>query len=651
MVFFSDNLALFLSFCESARNQTNRHMKKRHLLCLFFGLLSLSPSLAQNAQVKRVDPTNWWVGMKNPNLQLLLYGPNAGTLTYTINYPGVKLVKANTVDNPNYVFLDVTIAPTTKPGTLQIVGKKGAQTVTQPYELKARTSTPKGQGLTAADFIYLIMPDRFANGDPANDKFPDMLDPQADTKNPYLRHGGDFKGIIDHLDYLSDMGATALWLTPVIANDETLKKEGPDRNQAGYHGYHFTDHYQVDKRFGGNAGYIGLADALHKRGMKLVQDAVYNHVSDDHWFFKDKPTPDWFNNWPTYTGSTHKEQPLYDPYGAEADRKTLLDGWFTSFLPDLNQRNPYVANYLIQHAVWSTEMFNLDGWRIDTYKYNDPAFLNRCNQALMNEYPNILLFGESVVNNPVGQAFFVKNTVSGFDFRSNQPSTLDFALYNATNDALNQNYDWDTGVNRLHQVLAQDVVYANPMKLVTFLENHDSDRYFSVIGEDVNKYKLGVAFLLTTRGIPQWYYGTEVLMKGTKNPTDAEVRKDFPGGFPGDKENKFEAAGRNERENDAFQFVRKLATYRRSNPVLQTGKLMQFVPQNGVYTYFRYNADKTVMVVMNSDKKEVTLDGARFAERTKGFSSARNVVTDETVSDLKTLKVPGQTVWVLELGK
>ncbi|MCX6215523.1 glycoside hydrolase family 13 protein [Spirosoma sp.] len=610
----------------------------------------LSAAMAQSARIQRINPTNWWVGMKNPNLQLLIYGPNAGSLTYTINYAGVKLVKAHTVENSNYAFLDLTIAPTAKAGTLTIVGKRGGQTLTQPFELKARDRSPKGQGVTAADFIYLIMPDRFANGDPANDKFPDMLDTQADTKNPYLRHGGDFKGIINHLDYLKDLGVTALWLTPVIDNDETLKKEGPDRNQAGYHGYHFTDHYQIDKRFGGIAGYIELASALHKRGMKLVQDAVYNHISDDHWFFKDKPMKDWVNVWPTYTGSTHKEQSLYDPHGSAADKKTLLDGWFTPFLPDLNQRNPYVANFLIQHAIWSTEMFSLDAWRIDTYKYNDLDFLNRCNKALMDEYPKIHLFGESVVNNPVGQAFFVKNTV-GFPFKSNQPGALDFVLYNAFNDALNQRFDWDSGVNRIHQVLAQDDVYADPNKLVTFLENHDTDRYLSVIGEDFDKYKLGVTWLLTTRGIPHWYYGTEILMKGTKNPSDAEVRKDFPGGFSGDKENKFESAGRTDRENEAVQFVRKLATYRRNNPVLQSGKLTQFVPQEGTYVYFRHDATKTVMIASNTGDKEISLDTSRFAERMNGFTSARNVQTDALFTDLKMIKLPAKSALVLELIK
>jgi len=600
--------------------------------------------------ITRIDPTNWWIGMNNPDVQLLVYGPNAGTLTYTVSYPGVNLVKISKVENPNYAFLDLRIMPSAKPGILRVVGQSGKQTISKEYELKARTREAKGTGVTSADLIYLIMPDRFANGDPSNDKFTAMADPNSDRTNPYLRHGGDLKGIADHLNYLTELGVTALWLTPVIENNERLKKEGPDRMQAGYHGYHFTDHYQIDKRFGGNEGYIAFSRAVHQAGMKLVQDAVYNHVSDDHWMFKDQPAKDWFNNWPAYTNSSHKEQPLYDPHGAETDKKVMLDGWFTPFLPDLNQRNPFLATYLIQHAIWSTEMFTLDAWRIDTYKYNDQAFMNRCNQALIAEYPNIHLFGESTASHPLGLSYFVKSNVN-FPFRSNLPGTLDFPLNGAINDALRQNFGWDEGVSRLYQTLAQDIVYADPMKLVTQLDNHDTDRYLSVMGDDFDKYKMGVTWLLTTRGIPSWYYGTEILMKNFKVPTDAEVRRDFPGGFPDDKENKFAAQGRNAKENEAFGYVSKLAHYRNVTPALHSGKLMQYVPQDGVYVYFRYDESKTVMIASNTQDKEKSLDTSRFSERMNGFSGARNVLTEEVINSLSVVKLPAKTVVVLELMK
>lgn len=616
----------------------------------FFLLLLCSFSFAQTPSIQRVDPTNWWTGMKDPHVQLMVYGPKAGTLAYTISYPGVTLIKTSKADNPNYAFLDVSIAASAKPGLFKITGKAGNQTVSHSYELKARTGETKGRGVSAADFIYLIMPDRFANGDPANDKFASMADTSADRSSPYLRHGGDFKGIADHLDYLKELGVTALWLTPVINNDETLKAEGPDRMQAGYHGYHFTDHYQIDPRFSGNEGYIQFSKTVHAQGMKLIQDAVYNHISNDHWIFKDPPFKDWFNNWPAYTGSSHKEQALYDPYGAQADKKLLSDGWFTDFLPDLNQRNPFLANYLIEHAIWSTETFSLDAWRIDTYKYNDLLFMNRCNQALLNEYPQIHLFGESTAATPLGLSYFVRSNVA-FPFKCNLPGSLDFPLNYAILDALRQNFGWDDGVSKLHQVLAQDVVYADPMKMVTSLDNHDMDRYLSVIGDDFDKYKMGITWLLTTRGIPSWYYGTEIMMKNFKNPSDAEVRRDFPGGFPGDAGNKFTAAGRSQQENEAFDYTRKLANYRKLTPALHSGKLLQFVPQNGVYVYFRYDATKTVMIATNTTDKETDVSTGRFAERMKGFTSAVNVITDEKINTLSTLRIPAKTSVVLELRK
>ena len=619
--------------------------------CLSFLLsLSMAGSLfAQNAQIQRVNPTNWWVGMKNPAVQLLVYGPNAGTLTYSVNYPGVKLLKAHRVENPNYAFLDLTIAPTAKPGTLRLVGKQGSQTLVQPFDLRARDKSPKGQGVTAADFIYLAMPDRFANGDESNDKFTDMADPNADRSNPFYRHGGDLAGAGQHLDYLKDLGVTAIWFTPVLENNQPLTNEGGVMRSA-YHGYGFTDHYAVDKRMGGNEAYKTFVQRAHAAGLKVVQDAVYNHCGINHWFLKDLPMKSWLHQWPTYTNTSYKYQPVTDPHGAESDRRVTLDGWFVPFLPDLNQSNPYVANFLIQHALWTVENFGVDAWRVDTYMYNDQPFMNRCNAALMTEYPKIHIFGESWVNNVVDQSYYTRNTIN-FPFKSNQPGGLDFVVQAAMLDALKQKFSWDDGVNRFYQALAQDAVYVDPNTLVTFLDNHDTDRFLSVIGEDFDKYKIGLTWLLTTRGIPSMYYGTEILMKNFKNPSDAEVRRDFPGGFRGDRENKFERAGRTDRENEAHTFVRKLATYRRDNPVMHTGKLMQFLPQEGTYVYFRYDASKTVMVATNTNDKEISLDTARFAERMRGFTSARNVLTDATISDLKLIKLPAKTAVVLELSK
>ncbi|QIX63390.1 alpha-amylase [Hymenobacter sp. BT18] len=609
---------------------------------------------AQAPAITRVNPTNWFVGMKNPNVQLLVYGPNAGTLTYTITYPGVKLTKASTVENPNYAFLDLTIAATAKPGKVSIVGKKGAQTVTRTWELLLRNPAAKGQGVTQADFIYLAMPDRFANGDPNNDKVASMADPNADRTNPFYRHGGDLQGAAQRIGYLKDLGVTAVWFTPVLENDQPLTNEGGAMRSA-YHGYGFTDHYQIDRRLGGNAAYKSYVQQAHAAGLKVVQDAVYNHVGINHWFVRDLPMKSWLHQWPTYTNTSYRQQPITDPHSAYIDRKVTLDGWFVPFLPDLNQQNPYVANFLIQHALWSVETFGVDAWRIDTYMYNDQPFMNRCNAALLQEYPKIHIFGESAVNNVVDQAYYVRNKVA-FPFKSNQPGGLDFVVENAMLAGLREvggkdATGWDNGTQRLYQALAQDGLYVAPEKLVTFLDNHDHNRFLSEVGEDISKFKMGLTWLLTTRGIPSMYYGTEILMKNYKDPSDAEVRRDFPGGWPEDKENKFTAAGRNAAENDAFNFVRTLATYRKTHPALSSGKLMQYLPENGLYAYFRYDATGTVMVATNSTDKPATLPTARFSERMKGFTKARNVLTGETLSDIKTLQLPAKTAVVLELMK
>ncbi|MBF9220186.1 glycoside hydrolase family 13 protein [Hymenobacter ruricola] len=621
-----------------------------------FLLLLLLPLLAgaQSVSIDRVNPTNWWVGMKNPNVQLLVHGLGAGTLTYTVNYPGVKLLKTNAVENPNYAFLDLTISPTAKPGTVRLVGKKGPQTVTQTWELRARDKSPKAQGVTAADFIYLAMPDRFANGDPSNDKFADLRDPNLDRANPFFRHGGDLAGAAQRLPYLKDLGVTAIWFTPLIENNQPLTNEGGTM-RASYHGYGFTDQYNIDKRFGGNAAYVDYVKKAHAAGLKVVQDAVYNHVGNTHWILQDLPMKSWLHQWPTYTNTTYRYQPITDPHAAQSDRKNTLDGWFVPFLPDLNQGNPYVANYLIENAIWQVEYFGVDAYRIDTYMYNDQPFMNRCNAALLAEYPRLHIFGESMVNNVVDQAHYTRNNIN-FPFKSNQPGTIDFVLEYAMLAGLKEVgtpgvTGWDNGPQHFYQALAQDGVYQDPTKLVTLLDNHDQNRFLSEVGDDLDKYKMGLTWLLTTRGIPSLYYGTEILMKNFKDPTDAEVRKDFPGGWPGDKEDKFTAAGRSARENEAFDFVKKLATYRRDHPVLHSGKLMQYLPENGLYVYFRYDATGTVLVATNPTDKPTALPTGRFSERMAGFTKAKNVLTGESLSSLATLQLPAKTAVVLELGK
>lgn len=638
-----------------------RFFTKSSTLLLFCIIGLCLNSLAQPIAIDHIAPLNWWVGMKDPRLQVIVHGKNVAAANVSIDSPGLTLDKVNKVESPNYLILDLIISPECRAGIVNIVLsgeteiKKGRRitrkTFTQsiPYELRARTDLVKAQGVDTADLIYLLLPDRFANGDPANDKFADMADTQADRSNPFLRHGGDLQGVIDHLDYFKELGVTALWLNPVIENDQPLTDEGGSMRSA-YHGYGFTDHYQVDRRLGGNDAYKKLVEAAHANGLKIVQDAVYNHAGANHWILRDMPDSSWLHQWPTYTNTSYKEQPIPDPYGSALDRKVTSDGWFVPFLPDWNQENPYVANYLLQHALWTVEYFGIDAWRVDTYMYNDLAYMNRVNAALLAEYPNLHIFGENWTKSVPNQAYFQQNNID-VPFKSNLPGACDFQTYYAINDALNQKFSWDDGVNRLHQTLGLDYLYQDPMKNVVFLDNHDTDRFLSVVGEKMDNYRMGLIWLLTTRGIPQLYYGTEILMKNFKNPSDAEVRKDFPGGFAGDTENKFLAEGRTDGENEAFDFVKKLANYRKATPALHSGKLMQFVPENGVYVYFRYDDEKTIMVIMNSNEKPFSLETGRFQERLGTFARAKDVLTGTSHVLNQPLKLTARTAYVLELGK
>ncbi len=622
--------------------------------------LSFFQGFAQNPTIQRVDPTNWWVGMKNPELQLLVYGKNLKGSDLKINYPGVTVRQVYEVENANYLFVDLYIAPEAKAGKFDIElskpvsVKRGKVMVTETvktthtYELRTRDKRP--QEINSKDFIYLILPDRFSNGDPANDKFADMADPESDRANPYLRHGGDLLGIQNHLDYFTELGATTLWLNPVIENNQPQTNEGGAMRSA-YHGYGFTDYYTVDRRLGGNTAYKNLIDAAHAKGLKIVQDAVYNHVGINHWILRDLPMKNWLNQWDTYTNTSYRDEAVMDlAHGNASDFKVHQDGWFVPFLPDLNQHNPFVANFLIQHALWMVEYFGVDGWRVDTYQYNDLEFMNRCNNALLAEHPRMFITAENAVNTAVSQAFFVRNNLY-LPFKSTCNSPNDFVFYNAINAALNEKFDWGRGFNQLCTMLAQDIVYEDPNMNLTFLDNHDQNRFFSVVGEDMAKYKQGLAFLLTARGVPQLYYGTEVLMKNFKNPSDAEVRRDFPGGFAGDAANKFSAAGRTTQENEAFNFTKKLARYRKTCTALQTGKHTQYIPRDGVYVYFRHDEAKSVMVVMSQSDKAQTLSTQRFAENLRGFSTGKNVLDDTSVSDLRQMAVPPMSVQVIELAK
>lgn len=617
-------------------------MKK--LLLLTYALLFIQYAILAQETI-HAYPTHWWAGMKNPKLQLMIRSEDIGNMVASLNHPGVKLVQANSVENKNYLFLDLVISPAARPGKMTIHFKKKNNTgLDLIYELLPRRNgngTVYAQGVRSDDFIYMLMPDRFSNGDPLNDRIPGMLDQSLNRDSIFLRHGGDMQGIINHLDYLKNLGATTLWMTPVIENDM------PNRTE---HGYAFTDHYKIEPRIGGADQYKKLSDELHKRGMKLIQDAVYNHIGSHHFFMTDPPMKDWFHQWPAFTQTSYRDQPLMDPYASAIDKKITADGWFTTQMPDLNQSNPFVANFLIQHAIWCVEEFGVDGWRIDTYIYCDLPFMNKCNAALIAEYPKITMFGEAWVHGTANEAYFAENNINT-PFKSNLQGITDFQCnFYGIVPALNQDFGWTDGVSKLYTTLSNDFLYKDPSRNVIFLDNHDMSRFLSVVKDDVGKLKMGLAWLLTSRGIPQIYYGTEVLMKGLANP-DGNVRLDFPGGWEGDKKNAFTGEGLTAEEKAMQEYVRVLGNFRLHNSAIRTGKMMQYLPKDGLYVYFRYKEKQTVMCVMNTSATEKQIDFSNYMERTNGFNTAMNIETNEKLNVQEKKTIPARTMWVLELKK
>lgn len=606
-------------------------------------LLLTANVFAQIPPLERVEPMFWWVGMKNPKLQLVVHGDKIAEREVKLNYPGVKLTQVHKVENPNYLFLDLDISATAKPGTFTIAFiKPGAANLQYKYELKQRDHSPnRAQGVTDKDLIYLIMPDRFSNGDPSNDSVAGMREMKVDRKQMYARHGGDIQGVMNHLDYLKDLGVTAIWLTPEVTNDMP---------HASYHGYAVTDHYYVDPRFGTNALYKAFVDKCHAMGLKVIKDLVHNHSGINDYLIKDMPMKSWVHQWPKYTNSNFRDAAVMDPHASAIDKKVMLDGWFDHSMADMNENNPYVQNYLTQNHIWWVEYAGVDGFRLDTYPYNDPEYMADWARKVKAEFPHLSIYGETLVWSVANQAFFTQGNTVNRGFNTELPGVVDSQVKDALAEALNGKEGWTDGVNRLYLVLSQDFLYQDPTRNVVFLDNHDMSRFYSVVGKDFNKYKAGMALLLTTRGIPQMYYGDEILMSGYDNP-DGLVRSDFPGGWPEDKENKFTNEGRTDSERMAFNYVRALANYRKATPALQTGKLMQYIPQKGIYVYFRYDAAKTIMIIYNGETKEQNLETDRFSERTAGFSRATNVITNENIDNIRSITIPGKTTLVLELKK
>lgn len=605
------------------------------LLLLFFNTWATAQVL------KRVEPMFWWAGMKNPKLQLLVYGQDIGEMQIQIDYLGVKVSRVHRVENPNYLFVDLELAETVKPGKFPIrFTKNKNQELEYIYELKQKsTAINRISGVGQADLIYELMPDRFSNGDPANDIVNEMKEARIDRKGLISRHGGDLQGLINHLDYLKDLGVTALWLTPEIENDQY---------EASYHGYAITDHYKIDRRFGTNELYKQFVELCHQKGLKVIKDVIPNHLGSEHWLIKDLPMKNWVHQWPAYTQTNFKDQALMDPYAATADKKKMFDGWFAPTMPDFNQENELVQNYITQNLIWWVEYAGIDGLRIDTYPYNNLEYMSKWAKQMMTEFPTLSMFGETLVSSLVSQAYFTEGDRLNQGLETYLPGVTDVQIKDAIYDVLNGELGWAAGVNRLYSVLSQDLIYKDATKNVIFLDNHDMSRFFSVIHEDINKYKSGLALLLSLRGIPQVYYGMETLMKNFSDP-DGLVRFDFPGGWKADPQNKFMEEGRSVLENEAFNYFRTLANYRKNSNALQVGRLMQYVPENGVFVYFRYTDDQTVMVVTNSNKDAVSLKMDRFSERIKGLSQAEEVITRKVFPVEKDLFIPAKTTQIFEL--
>ncbi len=614
-----------------------------NIILLFFVVFSYTQQ-----PTAQVYPTNWWVGMKMNKVQLLLRASEGfifpDKYSLQINYTGIKIEKISRVSNKKYLLVDIVIASNTRPGKFNIgvVTIVPKESFSIPFELKPKRTgngTNYAQGLTSADLMYLIMPDRFSNGDPSNDKVEGMLDQTLRRDTVFNRHGGDLKGIQNHINYFKELGITALWLNPVLENDM------PNRTE---HGYAFTNHYKMDRRLGGEVAYKNLINDCHKNGLKVIQDAVYNHVGKEHILYKDMPDSNWFHPNNPYVNTTYKDQTLFDPYASNKDKNAMRNGWFTPEMPDWNQNNKYVQNYLIQHAIWTVEEFGIDAWRIDTYAYNDLDFMNVCNEALINEYPKLFLFGETWVHGVPNQSFFVENNYQ-IPYKSNLQSVTDFQTLWGIKDAMTKDFGWTDGVNKLYTILAQDFVYKNPSRNVVFLDNHDMNRFFSEIGENIAKYKMSLGWLLTTRGIPQLYYGDELATTGFTSPNDGYVRLDFEGGWEGDKQNKFINEGRNEKEKDVFNYIKKLANFRKTSKALQLGKLIQYVPEDAVYTYFRVYKNQMVMVLMNTGKNNIEISVNRFDEQLNGKKTCKNVLTDVQQNISNNISLNSNEILIMEV--
>ena len=619
-------------------------------------------SAAAKVKVTRIDPIDWYVGLKNPTLQLMVYGPNVRDAEVSLDYPNVQIDSIARLDSPNYLLVYLNLSGA-QPGEMTL--KIGKQKV--KYLLKQREmSGDKRMGFTNADVLYMLMPDRFASSgkytEPkAAKKLATTLNNYVvDRKQPSLRHGGDLEGIREHLDYFNELGVTALWFTPVLENNS------PD-NEAGYstyHGYATTDYYRVDPRFGTNAEYRQLADEAHAKGLKIVMDMIFNHCGFEHPWVKDRPSKDWFNLYEWLEGkdkahfnsdprgtkfqqTSYKLTPVKDPYASDVDLKETVDGWFVPTMPDLNQRNPHVMTYLIQNSIWWIETVGIDGIRMDTYPYADAKGMARWMKTLDEEYPNFNVVGETWVTEPAYTAAWQKDSKLSEE-NSYLKTVMDFSFFDKLSQAKNEETDpWWNGLNRLYNSFVYDYLYENPNNVMAFIDNHDTDRFLGN-GKDTLALKQALALLLTVKRIPQLYYGTEILMNGTKEVTDGNVRKDFPGGFPGDKKNCFTAEGRTKAENAMFRWLSNILHWRNGNETIIRGMMKQFIPYNGIYVVARSWHRNNVVTILNGTSKPATLEIARYAELIENQTEAVDITTGRKVSLKKDIKLSPRQTMILE---
>nr|WP_239473478.1 MULTISPECIES: glycoside hydrolase family 13 protein [Bacteroides] len=581
-------------------------------------------------EIDRIAPNFWWSGMKNPELQIMLYGKNIATSAVSVTGKNIVLKETVRQDSPNYLFLylDLTDAPAQ---TFNIVLTQGKKKTAVPYELKQRVRKGSDiQGFTSEDVLYLIMPDRFANGNPGNDIVEGMLEKKIDRNDPFARHGGDLAGIANHLDYIADLGVTAIWLNPTQENDM------PD---GSYHGYAITDYYQIDRRFGTNEEFKTLVDQAHSKGLKVVMDMIFNHCGSENYLFRDKPSKEWFNFHSEYVQTSFKTASVMDVHASQYEKKIATDGWFTQVMPDLNQRNRHVARYLIQSSIWWIEYAGINGIRQDTHPYADYDFMSQWCKEVLEEYPYFNIVGETWLNSNVLVSYWQKDSKLAAPKNSNLPTVMDFPLQGLMNQAFDEETtEWAGGLYKLYDYQTQDLVYANPMNLLTFLDNHDTSRFATTDekAENLTRYKQAITFLLTTRGIPQIYYGTEILMTGDKGKGDGDLRKDFPGGWQDDTTENFTANGRTAMQNEAFDFTRKLLNWRKGNEVLGKGTLKHYSIQSGTYVYERKYDGRSVVVMMNGTGQAQTLNLTPYREilpqaEAKDFLSGRTVTLGETL--------------------